>query len=107
MPKKNLNKINDVYVAFLDGDILFASEDEDEVYDYIDQHELDAIQQTADEYDWDVDVEDEFERAAIQNGIDSGEYLVERINVNELRKSSEYELSDGTLIDSQIILQFL
>ena len=96
-----------VYVAFLDGVPLFASDDREEIFERINQHEYNSIVDTADEYDWNVEDESDYERAVVQNSIDSGSYTIEYINISKLKKDEEYELSDGTLIDSSEILSLL
>ena len=96
-----------IYAVLLEGELLYVSDDEDEAYAFIDDHEYKSIQETAEEYDWNIYDESEYERAALQNLIDSGGYLVEEINLRQLKKNDKYELVDGTLVDSKDILDLL
>lgn len=92
------------YAVLQEGNVLFVTNDHDDACDFIDNHESLAIKETAEEYDWDIEDEGEYERAAMQNALDSGDYEIECISVEELKNNDEIELMDGSLITSNEIL---
>lgn len=95
------------WFATRDGEIFFASQDYDEVENFVENTQDILIHDTAEEYDWDLNDPVEYEKTIIQNNIDYGLFEIYNIPKEQLIADEEFELDDGTVIEINDIISSL
>lgn len=94
------------YFAVRDNEVYFTSSDYMEVEDFIDNTMDIFLSDTADEYNFDLANEKDYEQAIIQSNIDYGMFDI--YSIDEEQFNNEYfELNDGTTILIQDIIKYI
>ena len=78
-----------VYAVLNEGENEFASEDEELANSYADKSWQEDIQETADEYDFDLDNPKQLDAAQYQAGFDGGVYDVVKVDTDKFDDNDE------------------
>ena len=78
-----------VYVVLNEGEIVFASKDEELANSYADKSWHEDIQETADEYNFDLDNPKQLDAAQYQAGFDDGVYDVVKVDTDKFDDNDE------------------
>jgi len=78
-----------VYAVLNEGEIVFASKDEELANSYADKSWQEDIQETADEYDFDLDNPKQLDAAQYQAGFDGGVYDVVKVDTDKFDDNDE------------------
>ena len=102
-----MNNYKDVYVIINEGDLVYATYNKEDAISEAEFLTDTSIKDTAENNDWNVNDPSEYDKAIIQNGIDGGLYKVYKVSATNLLEDTEYELSDGTVISVNDVLDIV
>ena len=96
-----------VYLVMNEGEVVYASTDEEFANAYADDQAYDARERVLEEWDNDDPSDEDIDQADFQAGFDGDYYEVVEVNILNLTEDDIIELPDGTEIDVSDILEKL
>ncbi len=100
-------KYDNVYVVMREGDVVYASTDEEMAEAYADDQMYNAREAVLDEWGNDDPTEEDIAEADFQAGLDGDYYEVIKVDISNKTEDDTLELSNGDEVDVSDILEKL
>lgn len=96
-----------VYVVMREGEVEYASTDEESAKAYADNQMYNAREEILDEWENDDPTEKDIAEADFQAGFDGDYYEVKKVDISNLMEDDMVEFSDGDEVEVSDILEKL
>ena len=96
-----------IYIVLNEGELVYASYDEDEANGYAYSHTQEGVNATLEEWGNDDHTDKDLEEAAFHNGFDGGFYSVIEVDVDDADEYGNITLDDGTEVCVEDILDII
>lgn len=95
-----------VYVVINEGEIVFASYDEEKANQFANEKKEDAINEVLNEWEIDDLTHEDMAEVNFQSGYDNGVWEISSIDISDIREDEEIEI-DGDIFEFNDLLEKL